>query len=124
MATTSGWPTIRQGLSLGKVNWTRQSSPIPIARIKARAIASAPVGPVNLFKPGAGKAVTEPQKQCRSGRHFNGAYLNSRKQVHTPSCAGNWLSGGICGSQHCGTGWVYTCRTWDALNQTRGYSGR
>ena len=32
--------------------------------------------------------------------------------------------GGICGSQHCGTGWVYTCRTWDALNQTRGYSGR
>src|SRR5690349_20632977 len=56
---------IRQALSLGKVNLTRQSSPIPIARSKARAIAaSAPGGPLNLFKPGAGKVVPEPQSSA------------------------------------------------------------
>jgi len=51
----------------------------PDRPIKARAIASAPVGPLNLFKPGACKVVPKPQKRFRTGRHFNRAGLNSRK---------------------------------------------
>src|ERR1019366_302480 len=78
----SEWPQICQERSLGKVNWTASVITDPQRPIKARAIPSAPGGPLNLFKPGVVKVVPEPPKQCRTGCHFNRAYLNPGKQAH------------------------------------------
>jgi hypothetical protein len=113
---TSEWATIRQARSLGKVNWTASVISDPERPIKARAIPSAPSGPLNLFKPGVVKVVPEPQKQCHTGRHFNRAYLNSRKQAHAV-LRREWVTRRYLRSRNVvKPGWVYTSATWDALN--------
>ena len=67
----SEWPQICQERSLGKVNWTASVITDPQRPIKARAIPSAPGGPLNLFKPGVVKVVAEPPKDSRERETIN-----------------------------------------------------